>query len=207
MNANDRLLPSPRVKAFGGGRDSGSGFLLLKCTILGVLLLATVSAGGADQKKQRAHLIFSATVRKIPISIFIADRPFDPSKHRTTPHRIAGTEQEPEMKSATIDGREVIGTDQTLPTEGERQLSEVYVKFGDKRVDVPESLLTHVFLPQLKPATFDQHYADTLVSVSADGKAVLISLHVGDGGGTTTYAIYVGMDGTCTNEEPERPQP
>lgn len=94
-----------------------------------------------------------------------------------------------------------------MPRAGIPQLSQIYVQFGDKRIDVPARLLTHVFIPHRGPAAFDHRYADSLVSVSADGRAVLISLGVGDGGGTGTYSLYVAADGTVTNKEPQRPEP
>lgn len=181
----------------------GDSSRLVKRSILTLLLLAALPAFGADKKPAAARLFFSATVHGSPVSIFIADRSFDPTRHKTTQLSGEGST----FKPATIDGRVPVGTDQTLPHAGVRQLSQLYVQFGAKRIDVPERLLTHVFIPHRGPATFDHRYAASLVSVSADGRAVLISLGVGDGGGTGTYSLYVAADGTCTNKEPQRPQP
>ena len=179
----------------------------MKRELLAFLLLATLSVFGAEKELAAARLFYSATVNKTAIAIYIGDRPFDPSRHQTTPLRNTGTEQNPTWKAATIDGRVVVGTDQTLPEVGRPQLSQLYVQFGDKRIDVPERLLTHVFSPHLDRTIFDHRFAHNVVSISSDGRAVIISLGVGDGGAAASYSIYVGSDGTCTNEEPRRPEP
>ena len=159
---------------------------------------------GADKKPSAPRLLYSATIQQTPISIFLAERPFEPARHKTTELIV---DDKGHSTPATVDGRVPVGTDQTLPRAGTRQLFQLYVQFGDRRVDVPERLLTHVFIPHSRAATFDHRYAGHLVSVSADAKAVLISLGVGDGGGAGTYTLYVGADGTCTDKEPSRPEP
>lgn len=155
----------------------------------------------ADNTPEGPQQLFSAAVSGKIISVFITDRPFDPALHKITELIVNDSGH---STSATIDGRAAIGTDGFAPRAGRPQLAQLYVQFGDKRVDVPERLLTHVFNPSLGPATFDHRRAETLVSVSADGKAVFISLGVGDGGGATTYSLFVGADGTCTTETPAR---
>jgi len=167
------------------------------------MLLAVKSAIAADKISPASKELFAATVRGVAISIHAAARPFDPSRHKTTDLVVKGET----AICATIDGRNVVGTDQTLPKAGWPQLCRMYVQFGKKRVTVPERLLTHVFMPNLDRAKFDHQYASSVISVSADGRAVIISLGVGDGGGSNTYSLYVGVDGTCTTEEPARPEP
>ena len=174
----------------------------MRTTLIIFYLLAAFSLRAADNKPEGPQQLFTAVVGGTTISVFSADRPFDPALHKITQQIVDGSGHN---TGATIDGRAAIGSDGATPRAGRRQLAQLYVQFGGKRVEVPESLLTHVFNPGIGPATFDHRFAETLVSVSADGKAVFISLGVGDGGGGSTYSIYVGADGTCTNEIPSRP--
>ena len=176
----------------------------MRTTLFILCLLAAFSVRAADSKPEGPQQLFSAVVSGKTVSVFIADRPFDPAVHQRTQLIV---DESGHSTLATIDGRAVIGTDGVAPRAGSRQLAQLYVQFGSKRVDVPDRFLTHVFNPSLGPATFDHRYADTLVSVSADGKAVLISLGAGDGGGATTYSLCVGDDGTCTNKTPTRREP
>ena len=166
-------------------------------------LFGATLAYAAEKTSPASKELFAATIRGTAISVHAAARPFDPSLHKTTDMVVKGET----AISATIDGRSVIGMDQTLPSEGTPQLHRVYVQFGKKRVTVPPELLTHVFFPNLGPANFNHAFGDSMVSVSADGRAVVISLGVGDGGGASTYNLYVGIDGTCTTKEPLRPEP
>ena len=175
-----------------------------KTPLLLALLLAALPLCGAEPKPA-ARLLFSATVRKTPIAVFMADRAFDPARHKTTPPRNLGTDEDPKWEAATVDGRAVVGTDE--PKAGKRQLSRLYVQFGKRRIDVPQRLLTHIFLPQINPATFDHRGAINVVSVSADGRAVLIDLGVGDGEYGRTVSFYVGADGACTDEPLPRYEP
>ena len=153
-------------------------------------------------KKPAARRMFSATVQNVPISVFIADRAFDPARHRTTPPRNAGTDEDPKWEPATVDGRDVVGTDE--PEAGDRQLA---VQFGKRRIDVPQRLIAHVFAPQLSTAKFNEVGMTNTVTISADGRAVLIGLAVGDGEYARTVSICVGADGTCTDELVPRYEP
>ena len=63
--------------------------LLLVATMLSALPIS------AAEKKQAARLIFSATVGKTAISVHIAERPFDPARHKITAARTVGTDAEP----------------------------------------------------------------------------------------------------------------
>ena len=172
--------------------------------VLTVLLLAALPVWAAE-KKPAARLLFSATVKNVPIAIFVADRAFDPARHRTTPPRNAGTDDDPKWEPATVDGREVVGAGELTP--GKRQLAQLAVQFGKRRIEVPGRLLAHVFEPQLTLAKFNEIGMTNTVTVSADGRAVLISLGVGDGEYARTISFYVGADGTCTDEPVPRHEP
>ena len=171
-------------------------FFILAC-------LVVVTASASDRKPSKPKCIFSAVVHDTPIAIFISVRPFDPSLHKTTPYTSKENGMDPHP--ATVDGAEVIGSDGTLPPAGCPQLASLYVTFGKTRVDLPPRQRNRIFLPRVAFASFDQNYGTNIISVSADGKAVLISLGVGDTGWTTSHTFYIGADGTCSDQELHRP--
>ncbi len=152
-------------------------------------------------------VIFEGSAANTKIRIEASERPFDPALHKLTELHNAGTETEPNWMGATIDGSPVIGTDQTVPPKGLPQLDRLTVFFGDKKVDVPRKLLHRVFSPHLThdPGKFTNEYADTIISISADAKCVIVDLGVGDGGGTAAVVFVISHDGTVTTEYPQRP--
>lgn len=173
-------------------------------------LLATIPcADGQQEWSIRTDVVFyEAVVADIPIKVVISEKAFDPTKHKTTEPENRGTKENPNWVGATVDGRPVIGTDQTLPPKGLPQLARIVVHFGDRRVEVPASLTSNVFLPHLHdPGVFNLRDANSIVSISADGKCVQIDLGVGDGGGTATAFFAVSADGKSTSEPPRRPEP
>jgi hypothetical protein len=177
--------------------------LLKKLAFISYLFFGLSAAFGAE-KAPKQRLLFSATVRDIPIHIYMTERPFDPANHKITPAPV-GSEAGSEAK--LVDGRLVVGLDGAIPKAGISHLASLSVLFGERRVDVPEQFIAHIFGPH-DDASFRDGFADTIVSVSADGKAVIISFGVGDGGGTTFHrGIFVGADGKCSDEELRRPEP
>lgn len=152
-------------------------------------------------------VIYEAVVSGTPIKIVASERRFDPSRHTLTDLRNTGTEAEPNWQGATIDGEAVMGMDATLPPKGYPQLDRLTVSFGDQVVQVPRKMLQNVFNPHLSPESqsFNVDAADSIISVSRDGKAVIIDLCVGDGGGTTNVVYVVGRDGKVKRTLPQRP--
>lgn len=164
------------------------------------------SACGHEYPKDA--VLYSGSVGGTEVKVTASCRPFDQSAHKTTPLINRGTEDRPDWRSATVDGIDVVGTDETLPKDGTPQLSTMTIVFGTKRVEVPAKHLHHVFLPNLFPATFSRdHYVSTLIAFSADAKAVYISLGVGDGGGAGTHTLFVTDDGTTDSKPIQRPEP
>ena len=164
------------------------------------------SACGHEYPKDA--VLYSGSVGGTEVKVTASCRPFDRSAHKTTPLINRGTEDRPDWRSATVDGIDVVGTDETLPKDGTPQLSTMTIVFGTKRVQVPAKHLHHVFLPNLFPATFSSdHYVSTLIAFSADAKAVYISLGVGDGGGAGTYTLFVTDDGKIDSKPIQRPEP
>lgn len=178
-------------------------------TMIAAWLIAIPCASGQQKWKIRTDVvIYEAVVAATLIKVVVSEQAFDPSKHKTTELENRGTEEKPNWLGATIDGRPAIGTDQTLPPKGVPQLARIVVHFGDRKVEVPASLTSNVFLPRLhEPGVFTLTEADSIVSVSADAKCVLIDLGVGDGGGTATTFFAVSADGKSTTEPPRRPEP
>lgn len=174
------------------------------------ILLATIPNTMADQewKIRKDVLIYEAVVSGRSIKVVVSEQPFDPSKHKTTELKNQGTEGSPHWVGATVDGRTVIGTDQTLPRKGLPQVGRIVVYFGDKKVEVPAALTCNVFLPHLRtPGVFTIAIADSIISVSADAKCVLIDLGVGDGGGTSSAFFAISEDGKASTDPPRRPEP
>ena len=155
----------------------------------------------------RDAVIYEGSVGSTPVKITASARPFDRSAHKVTELRKVGTAEKEDWRSATVDGVDVVGTDQTLPKDGLPQLSSLTIWFGTTKVDVPTRHLHHVFLPHLDAATFKESYVHTLIAFSADARAVFISMGVGDGGGSGTYDLRVTADGTVSTEPLHRPEP
>jgi hypothetical protein len=176
-------------------------------TIMTVLSMAMPFANAQQEWKIRTDVVlYEAVVAETSIKVVVSEQGFDPDKHQTRELQNRGTEENPNWIGATVDGRPVLGTDQTLPPKGFPQLARLVVHFGDRQVEVPTSLTSNVFLPHLRdPGVFTLLEADSIVSVSTDAKCVLIDLGVGDGGGTTSAFFAVSADGKSTTEPPRRP--
>ena len=180
---------------------------LLRSTFL--LLCTAIVCAAETWPIDKDIVIFDGSAAGTRILIEASEKPFEPADHELTDLHNAGTEQEPNWMGATIDGSPVIGTDQTVPPKGFPQLDRLTVFFGDRKVDVPKKLLHRVFSPHLShdPARFTTEYADTIISISADAKCVIIDMGVGDGGGTASTVFAVRSDGSVTTEYPRRPEP
>ena len=181
--------------------------MTLRSFITSVTALVTLSTSAMSFDYPKNTLIYEGAVGTTKVKITGSARPFARKAHKTTELRNVGTDGKEESKSATVDGRRVVGTDMTLPEDGLPQLSNLTVWFGDIKVSVPDKHLHHVFLPWLQPATFTSETIDTLVAFSADGKAVYLSLAVGDGGGAGTYGWIIRSDGTVSSAPIQRPEP
>jgi hypothetical protein len=173
-------------------------------TIVGAFSLGS-SSFGFDYDKD--VILYEGAAGTTKVKITASERPFSKTAHNTTELRNAGTEEKQDWRSATVDGKDVVGTDQTLPADGLPQLSALTVWFSEKKVSVPVEFLHHVFLPHLRPAVFTGDYADTLVAISADGKSLFLSLGVGDGGGASTYDLQIRADGTVSTKSLNRLEP
>lgn len=152
-------------------------------------------------------VLYEGSVGSTKVKVTASARPFSRAAHQTTELRVVDSGNGEKVYPATVDGEVVYGTDLTVPEDGIPQLSALTVWFGDTKVDVPERYLHHVFLPWLSPATFRGEFIDTLVAFSADGKAVYISLGIGDGGAAGTYSLIIRADSTITTAPIQRPEP
>ncbi|MGV3664104.1 MAG: hypothetical protein ACO1TE_28285 [Prosthecobacter sp.] len=177
-------------------------FHAITISLVGGLLLGAPAAA-FDYPKD--VVIYEGAVGGTKVKITASARPFSRASHKTTELRNAGTEEQQDWKAATVDGKEVVGMDQTLPNDGIPQLSALTVWFGDQQVSVPAEHLKHVFLPHLRPAEIRKGYAHTLVAFSADARAVILSLGVGDGGGSSTYDLQISADGMVSTSPVQRP--
>jgi hypothetical protein len=175
--------------------------------LIGVTGLITLSVSAMAFDYPKDTVIYEGAVGTTKVKITGSARPFSRALHKTTELRNAGTEEKQDWRSATVDGKEVVGTDQTLPKDGLPQLSSLTVWFGEQRISVPAEFLHHVFLPRLDPATFAEAYISTIVAFSADGKALYLSLGVGDGGGAGTYDLRIRADGAVSTTPIHSPEP
>jgi len=178
----------------------------MRSLILFAILLTTVISSIAEQEWEIETdiVIYEAVVSGTPIKVVISEKAFNPNNHKTTEPSKQGTEEDPIWIAATIDGRPVVGTDQTLPPKGLPQLARIVVHFGEQQIEVPASLMSNVFIPH-SSTEFTIEGADTIISVSSDAKCVLIDLAVGDGGGTSSAFFAVSADGKTSTEHPSRP--
>jgi hypothetical protein len=198
---------APRMGVRDLGRSPNQHTMKLR-EFIASAILATVSVTSClafDYAKD--IVVYEGAVGSTKVKITASERPFSRAAHKTTDLHNAGSEDNPDWKPATVDGKEVVGTDQTLPKDGLPQLSALTVWFGDQKVSVPAEHLHHIFLPHLDGSTFKDDYIDTRVAFSSDGKALYLSLGVGDGGGTSTYDMLIRADGTVTTKPIQRPEP
>jgi hypothetical protein len=170
-------------------------------------LLATVPFSYSEQtwKIETDVVIYEAVVAGTAIKVVISEQAFNPANHQITEPQKRGTEEDPIWVAATIDGKPVVGTDQTVPPKGLPQLARIVVYFGDKQVEIPASTTSHVFIPH-DSTDFSVDFADTIISVSSDAKCVLIDMAVGDGGGTSSAFFSVSADGKTSTKPPNRPE-
>jgi hypothetical protein len=178
---------------------------LLSALPLCCLLLPTVLAG--EYKIAKDVVIYEATVAETKIKVVASERPYDPARPKTAAMINRSEDGKQPFKPATVDGKEVVGTDSNLPPVDYPQLDRLSVLFGGKEVSVRQDMLHRVFNPDLseKTAVFDPGYAGTIVSVSRDAKCVIVDLGVGDGGGSTTTKFIISIDGKVTTRSPQRP--
>ncbi|MCB1209554.1 MAG: hypothetical protein KDK97_09520 [Verrucomicrobiales bacterium] len=179
----------------------------LRSFVIGTIGVVAIAVRAVAFDYPKDAVIYDGAVGTTKVKITASAQPFSRAAHKTTELRNAGTKEKQDWKSATVDGKNVVGTDQTLPIDGLPQLSALTVWFGEQRVSIPVEYLHHVFLPRLEPATFTDAYIDTLVAFSADGKALYLSLGVGDGGGAGTYDLRIRADGKVFTTPIQRPNP
>jgi hypothetical protein len=179
----------------------------LRTFIIGAIGVVAIAVRAIAFDYPKEALIYEGAVGTTKVKVTASAQPFSRAAHRTTELRNAGTEEKQDWRSATVDGKKAVGTDETLPKDGFPQLSALTVWFGEQRVAVPVEYLHHVFLPRLKPAAFRDGYIGTLVAFSADGKALYLSLGVGDGGGAGAYDLLIRSDGSVFNTPIQRPEP
>ncbi len=177
----------------------------LVSALAALLALSTAQAAAFDYPED--VVLYEGAVAGTAVKVTASARPFSRAAHQTTELRNTGSEAQPNWRPATVDGRPVIGYDQTLPADGVPQLSALTVWFGLRKVSVPALHLHHVFLPHLRPASIAKGHAHTLVAFSADAGAVAVSLGVGDGGASGTYDLLIMADGTISTEPVRRPEP
>jgi len=149
-------------------------------------------------------VIYSATVNKTKFKVYFSTGSFDKSKHKITPLRIEGdTGYLPK-----VDGHTVVGIDGDVPSAKEKfpHLTRLAVSFGDKIVEAPANLISHVFMPH-GDTTFDASFQSGRVSISSDGKTVTVELSVGDGGAAGSTAFTFSITGECKLGLPEPPTP
>lgn len=165
-----------------------------------------VSVSFAEQKWKidTDIVIYEAVVAGTAVKVVISEQAFNPDNHKITEPEKRGTPEDPIWVAATIDGVTVVGTDQTIPPKGLPQLARLVVHFGEKQVEVPTALMSHIFIPH-GSTDFDIDQADTIISVSSDAKCVLIDMAVGDGGGTSSAFFAISADGKISTKPPSRP--
>jgi len=169
-----------------------------------LLVTASLSSGEQEWKIDTDVVIYEAVVAGTQIKVVISEQAFNPDNHKITEPIKRGTEEAPIWVAATIDGRSVVGTDQTVPPKGLPQLARIVVHFGEQQVEVPDSLTSNVFIPHTS-TDFTVDHAASIISVSSDAKCVLIDLAVGDGGGTSSAFFAVSIDGKTSTQNPSRP--
>jgi hypothetical protein len=173
-------------------------------SILTLLATVSFSCGEPEWKIDTDVVIYEAVISGTTIKVMISEQAFNPDNHKITEPEKRGTAEDPIWVAATIDGKPVVGTDQTIPPKGLPQLARLVVYFGDKQVEVPPALMSHIFIPH-DSTDFDIDQADTIISVSSDAKCVLIDMAVGDGGGTSSAFFAVSVDGKTSTKQPSRP--
>ena len=174
-------------------------------SILALLATVSISYGEQEWKIDTDVVIYEAVISGTAIKVVISEKAFNPDNHKIAEPEKRGTAEDQIWVAATIDGMTVVGTDQTVPPKGLPQLARLVVHFGEKQVEVPPALMSHIFIPH-GSTDFDTDQADTIISVSSDAKCVLIDMAVGDGGGTSSVFFAVSANGKTSTKQPSRPE-
>jgi len=176
----------------------------MKALVVALFLTFPVLAEEEPWPLVKDKVIYSATVNGTKFKVHFSTGAFDKTKHKITPLRIEGdTGYLPK-----VDGHTVVGLDGDVPPVEAKfpHLKRLAVSFGDKTVEAPTMLISHVFMPH-GDTSFDTNFQSGRVAVSSDGKTVTVELGVGDGGAAGWTAFTFSVSGSCKLGLPEPPTP
>ncbi len=176
----------------------------MKTIALFLLLLMPTLAVEQGWSYSNDKVIYSAQVNKTNFRVLFSTGPFDKTNHKIIPARIEGDT----LHLPKVDGHAAAGLDGKLPPKESKfpHLTRLAVAFGDKIVEAPADLISHVFMPH-PDTTFGADYQGGRVAISSDGKTVTVELSISDGAGSGWVAYTFTADGKCKIGLPEPPTP
>ncbi|MBK1791528.1 hypothetical protein [Persicirhabdus sediminis] len=152
------------------------------------------------------QVVFSAVINEEKIIVTMSSAVFDPAAYKTTDYKVDNSGHEPSYVLPTIEGIECIGWDSQLPNKENPRthLSQLTVQFGEKTISAPRELIAHVIMPHAD-FSFDGHIMAGGVTLSADGKCVIVEVPAGDGGTASSQCFTFSAAGEVIVGKPEQP--
>ncbi|MGD1978877.1 MAG: hypothetical protein PVJ98_05760 [Akkermansiaceae bacterium] len=172
----------------------------MKSLLVSLLLVLPVFSEENPWTYHKNKVIYSAEVNQTKFKVYFSTGPFDQSRHKIVPAKVVGDR----LHLPKVDGHEAAGLDGQLPSTKSKfpHLTRLAVSFGDKVVEAPAKLISHVFMPH-PDTTFDSEYQNGRVAISSDGKTVTVELSISDGAGADVVAFTFTADGKCKIGLPE----
>jgi hypothetical protein len=179
----------------------------MKTQIITLLLSATAFAFAGPEKPEKNVTIYETALdSETKIAVTMSEAPFVAKQHEVGPV-VRGDDEDTRSRLA-IDGIPAVGCLETDPKllEGKNHLTRLAVSFNGKIVEAPQKLIAHVFQPSAD-ATFDGTRPSGKVSVSSDGKFVVVDLAAGEGTAAWHRAFTFSDQGECRLGAPPPPSP
>ena len=143
---------------------------------------------------------FSAIVNGHRIEVDIRYGTLDPKK-RKVELRPAKHDSGETYQQWTLQGKPVLGTDNTDPTRGFSAgkpfdvIESITLVWDGKKQEVPKTLFDHIVLPHRRTNLNDLS-AGLFFIVDPDGDAIIVDMGISDGGGSTGIRWLFTSDGT-----------
>jgi hypothetical protein len=154
----------------------------------------------AGAKEEAAKPAFSANVSGHQIEVHIRYGELDPKK-RKVELREAKHDSGETYQQWTLQGKPVLGTDNTDPTPGFGDgkpfdiIESITIVWDGKKRQVPQDLFDHIVLPHRR-TNLNEGWAGMFFIVDPDGDAIILDMGIGDGGGSTGITWLFTRDGT-----------
>ena len=167
-----------------------------------LLLHTSFSAEKGSRSKSPAPSLV-ATINGHTIRVQFVFGRFDPKK-RVVTKRIEKPDVGQTYEQILVNGKPVLGLDNDDPTRGTgdkdeprpfKTIEKILLHWDGKRVAVPSSLYDHIVMPGTDTSLRDGEQPDVMFVPDPAGEALVVTMRVGDGGGTNRIIWLLRKDG------------